>query len=311
MSREATLLEPSLTPAANGPLARRSGRFVRRLPLAPTVATLILALFFGAALLAPLIAPYDPRDQDLSRALLPPVWLGSAASTSHLLGTDQLGRDELSRLLWGARVTALVIALAILAAGVAGTIAGLVSGYLGGTVDSVLMRLVDIQLSIPALVLAIALASVLKPGFRNIVVILVIWSWAPFARVVRSDVLAQRSRDYVLQARVVGCTPLRVMYRHILPNVANTILVLVTLDIGRFVVFEAGLSFLGLGVQEPSPAWGSMLAAGRTYVVDAWWLAVIPGVAILLVSLAGNLCGDYITDRLDPRLRGRRKAATG
>jgi peptide/nickel transport system permease protein len=271
------------------------------MPIAPIVAGIILVVFYTSAATAPFISPHDPREQDLSRRLIPPVGFGEDADWSYPLGTDQLGRDQVSRLISGARVTALVVTTAIIASGVIGTIAGLVAGYYGRWIDMALMRVVDIQLSIPALLLAIALASTMDPGVKNIFIVLVVWSWAPFARVVRSDVLSQRSRDYVASARVIGCTNNRIMFRHILPNVVPVISVLCTLNVGRFIVFEAGLSFLGLGVQEPSPAWGSMLAAARTLIVDAWWLAVLPGVAILLVSLAANLLGDYASDRFDPR----------
>jgi peptide/nickel transport system permease protein len=295
-----------VTAATHPPVAlgRRgvAGRMRRlRMPLGPSVAAVLLVLFYTAAILAPVLAPHDPREQDLSNRLLPPVGFGEEAEWAYPLGTDQLGRDQVSRLITGARVTAAVVTTAILASTVVGIVAGLLAGYFGRWTDTLLMRVVDIQLSIPALILAIALASTMEPGVQNIFIVLVVWSWAPFARVIRAEVLSQRSRDYVSSARVVGCSDRRVMFRHILPNIVPVISVLATLNVGRFIVFEAGLSFLGLGVQEPAPAWGSMLAAARTLIVDAWWLAVVPGVAILLVSLAGNLLGDYLSDRFDPK----------
>lgn len=279
----------------------RSLKAVFRIPLAPLVAIVLLVLFYSSAVFAPVVAPHDPREQNLSNRLLPPVGFGDEAQWQHPLGTDQLGRDQVARLMWGARVTALIVTTAIVVSAIIGTVAGLAAGYYGRWIDIVLMRIVDIQLSIPALILAIALASTMDPGVKNIFIVLVVWSWSPFARVVRADVLSQRSRDYVSAARIVGCSNRRVMFRHILPNIIPVISVLCTLNVGRFIVFEAGLSFLGLGVQEPSPAWGSMLASARTLIVDAWWLAVLPGVAILLVSLAANLLGDYASDRFDPR----------
>jgi peptide/nickel transport system permease protein len=288
----------------------RVARVARRVPLSPAIAAAVLALFFGSAALAPLIAPYDALHQDLSEARVPPVPFDPRSTMAHPLGTDQLGRDELSRLIWGAQITALVVPLSLLVVIVVGTGSGLLAAYCGGALDLLLMRLVDVQLSIPPLILAIALVYALGPGLTSIVIVLVVWSWARFARIVRADVLTQRDRDYVVAARAIGGSAARVMVRHLLPNVANTVLVLATLDIGRFVVFEAGLSFLGLGVKKPSAAWGSMLAEGRAFIVDAWWLAVMPGVAILLVSLAGNLLGDFLTDVLDPRQRGAKYATT-
>ena len=300
------------TLAASLTLHRAVGaiRATKRLPLSPIVAGAILLAFFGGAALAPCIAPYDRQHQDLAAARIPPVLFDASGAWKHPLGTDQLGRDELSRLIWGAQTTALIIPLSLLVVVVVGTASGLLAAYSGGVIDLVLMRLVDVQLSIPPLILAIALVYAIGPGFSGIVIVLVVWSWARFARIIRSDVLTQRDREYVLAAAAIGCSPWRVMLRHILPNIGNTILVLATLDIGRFVVFEASLSFLGLGVKKPSAAWGSMLAEGRAFIVDAWWLAMIPGLAILLVSLAGNLLGDYLTDVLDPRQRGAKYAST-
>lgn len=281
-------------------------RRLSRPPLVPALCVLIILGFYGLAVFAPILAPYGPLDQDLSRSFIPPVWTSAEGTWAFPLGTDQLGRDQLSRLIWGAQITAIVVTTALLVGTVVGTTAGLIAGYMGGLVDGIIMRLVDAQLAIPSLIFAIALSAALGPGLQNIFIVLVVWAWAPFARVVRSDVLSQGGRDYVLAARSIGAVKLRIMFRHILPNVANTILVLVTLDVARFIVFEAGLSFLGLGVQEPSPAWGSMLATGRRYVVDAWWLAVLPGLSIMAIALAGNMLGDYLTDRLDPRQRGVR-----
>ena len=269
------------------------------------VATVLLAIFFGSALFASYLSPYDPTNQEIQTRLLPPVGFGADAQWAHPFGTDQLGRDELSRLIWGARITSAVLTSSILAATVIGTLVGLMCGYFGGWFDLIGMRIVDIQLSIPPIILALALAAVLKPGVQGVVIILIAWSWAPITRVVRAETLSQRERDYVHAATALGATSRRVMLRHILPNVLPSLLVLATLNVGRFVIFESGLSFLGLGVQEPTPAWGSMLAAARTLIVDAWWLAVIPGVAIMGISLSANMLGDYLTDRFDPRRRRR------
>lgn len=269
---------------------------------APLVPLAILTVVILAAVLAPAIAPYDPVAQNIDLRLTPPFW-SEGGTPDHLLGTDQLGRDTLSRLIFGARISLVVAGITIFVAGLIGVSLGVMSGYFGGLLDTIVMRTVDIQLSIPALLLAVALAGILSPGIENVLVILIVWNWAGFARITRGEVMSLRERDFVALARVAGCSPARILLRHILPNVMNTVIVLATLDVGRIIIFEASISFLGLGVQNPIPAWGNMLADGRSYIVDAWWLAVFPGVALLVTCLSANLCGDWLRDALDPKLR--------
>jgi peptide/nickel transport system permease protein len=298
------------------PLRRRRGidwgdlwRGLRRAPLVPTA---ILALIIGAAVFAPWLAPADPNAFQLTDKLIPPAWQ-EGGSTAHLLGTDQLGRDVLSRIIYGARIACVVVAITIVAAGLLGITLGLLAGYLGGWVDALVMRIVDIQLSIPAILLAIAIAGATVNtnvgGFKvagvpaNVLVILVIFNWAPYARVVRGETLSLKQRDYVALARVAGVRPLTIMRRHILPNVFNSVVVISTLDIAGVILFEATLSFLGFGVTQPTATWGSMLSDGRKFIVDAWWLAAFPGLAITFTTLAANLLGDWVRDALDPRLR--------
>jgi len=286
---------PFELPVSENRPVRRLTRAIH-LPVGPGVAAVLLCIFYSAAIFGPSLVPHDPREINLSNRLVPPIGFGDEATWRYPLGTDQLGRDQVSRLITGARVTALVITTAIVGHRFRNH-SSLISGYFGRTVDIILMRLVDI-FAIPALILAIALASI-RILYKNIFIVLVVWSWAPFARVIRAEVLSQRSRD-MSRRQSHRCTDARVMLRHILP-MSSRHFVSATLNVGRFIVFEAGISFLGLGVQEPAPAWGSMLAAARTLIVDAWWLAVIPGVAILTVSLAGNMLGDYLSDRFDPK----------
>jgi peptide/nickel transport system permease protein len=269
------------------------------IPLAVLVGVVVVAA------LAPVLAPASPTAQSLPDRLTPPFWQ-EGGSTAHLLGTDHLGRDVLSRLIYGARVAVLVVVLTITAAAIIGTLAGLIAGYFGGVVDAVVMRIVDIQLALPALLFGVLLAAVYGAGLKSAIVIIVVWSWAGFARVIRSETLSLREREFVALARVAGMPWWWILWKHLLPNVFNTVLVLATLDVAVVIVFEASLSFLGLGVVPPTPAWGSMLAEGRNYLTVAWWLITMPGIAIFAVCLSGNLFGDWLRDRLDPRLRQTR-----
>jgi peptide/nickel transport system permease protein len=264
-------------------------------------AAIIVVLVF-VAVLAPLLAPYSPTAQSLPDKLLPPVWL-EGGSARHLLGTDVLGRDVLSRLLYGARVSLTVAVAALLAGGGVGLAVGIVSGYLGGRVDSVLMRVVDATLTFPTILIALLLAVSLGAGLRTMVIAITLILWARFARVVRGEVLAVKTRDFVALARVHGCSHLRIMGVHILPNVMNTFMVLLSLHVGFVILVEASLSFLGAGIPPPTPSWGQMVADGRGHIASAWWLSVLPGAAIMLVVLACNLFGDWLRDWLDPRLR--------
>ena len=268
----------------------------------PWTAFVIIAVMVVVAVFAPLIAPHSPTEQSLPDKLKPPAWQ-EGGSTTHLLGTDLLGRDLLSRLVYGARVSLTVAAFALLSGGLIGLAVGIIAGYLGGRIDSILMRVVDATLTFPTILIALLLAVSLGAGLRTIVIAITVIIWARFARVVRGEVLGVRARDFVSLARVHGCSSPRIMLVHIVPNVMNTFMVLLTLHIGFVIIVEASLSFLGAGIPPPTPSWGQMVADGRSHIASAWWLAVMPGAAIMLVVLAFNLFGDWLRDWLDPRLR--------
>ena len=270
-----------------------------RLPWTSLV--IILAMVF-VAIFATVLTPHSPIDQTLSDKLLPPFW-EEGGSTKYILGTDIFGRDVLTRMFYGARVSLIVTALALLVGGGIGLLIGVVSGYIGGRVDSVLMRFVDAASAFPAILFALLLAVTMGQGLRTLIIAISVLLWAGFARVVRGEVLALKQRDFIALAKVHGCSPVRIMATHILPNVLNTFMVLVTLHVGVVIVAEASLSFLGAGIPPPTPSWGLMVAEGRGKIASAWWLSLIPGIAITLVVLAFNLFGDWLRDRLDPKLR--------
>ncbi|KUJ38584.1 peptide ABC transporter permease [Streptomyces sp. NRRL F-5122] len=280
-----------------------SGSVVLRALLRNKLAVLALAvlvLLLAAALFAPLIAPYDPNAQDLLLRLRPPAWQ-DGGSGAHPLGTDQLGRDMLSRVIYGARVSLLVGAGAALLAGAIGTVVGLVSGYFGGWADRVLMRLADIQLAFPALLLALAIVGFLGSGLWYVILVLGFTGWVSYARVVRSEVMSLRSRDFITEARAIGVTDATIMRRHLLPNVMAPLATIATLHVAAAVVTEASLSYLGLGVPKETVTWGSMLADGQLYLGTSWWVAVFPGIALMLTSLAINITGDALRDVADPK----------
>ncbi len=254
------------------------------------------------ALAAPLLTPFDPVEQDIAGRLKEPG-ARDAAGRAHPLGTDHLGRDILARIIFGARPALLVGFAAVMISGLIGLVAGLVSGYFGGKVDDVLMRLADIQLAFPFILLAIAVIGVLGPSLQTIIIVIGVSSWVVYARIVRGAVLTLREREFVQAAQALGGGDGRVVFRHILPNALTPWLVVATLDMARVIVIESALSFLGLGVQPPTPTWGGMLADGRVYISTAWWLATFPGLAILVTVLGINLFGDGLRDTLDPRLK--------
>jgi peptide/nickel transport system permease protein len=255
-----------------------------------------------AALAAPLVAPFDPLEQDIGQRLREPGWQ-DAQGRVHPLGTDHLGRDILSRIVFGSRIALLVGLAAVVISGVLGMVIGLVAGYFGGRMDDFLMRLADVQLAFPFILLAIAVIGVLGPSLRNIIIVIGVSSWVVYARVVRGEVLSIREREYVHAAVALGSRHWRVLMTHVLPNTFTPWLVVATLDMARVIVIESALSFLGLGVQPPTPTWGGMLADGRVYLSTAWWLATFPGLAILVTVLGINLFGDGLRDTLDPRLK--------
>jgi peptide/nickel transport system permease protein len=276
-----------------------------RIDIAATLATLLLLAFVIVAVLAPVLAPHDPTLGKLSARLLPPAWIDTGRS-EFLLGTDHLGRDVLSRLIYGARISLSVGLAAVLVAGTLGTTLGIVAGYLGSFADQLIMRVVDAWMAMPSLVFAIFLAAMVGQSTVNVVLILGLVYWTRYARLVRGEVLSLRERDFVKLAIVSGAAPLRIMLRHILPNVVNTTIVLATLMLGVVIVTEASLSFLGVGVPPPQPAWGLMLADGKqAMMVGKWWLTVLPGLCIMLTVLSASVLGDYLRDRLDPKGRMR------
>jgi peptide/nickel transport system permease protein len=263
---------------------------------------LVVLVVMLAALAAPLVAPFDPLEQDIGQRLREPGWQ-DAQGRVHPLGTDHLGRDILSRIIFGSRIALLVGLAAVVISGVLGMIIGLVAGYFGGRMDDFLMRLADVQLAFPFILLAIAVIGVLGPSLRNIIIVIGVSSWVVYARVVRGEVLSIREREYVHAAVALGSRHWRVLMTHVLPNTFTPWLVVATLDMARVIVIESALSFLGLGVQPPTPTWGGMLADGRVYLSTAWWLATFPGLAILVTVLGINLFGDGLRDTLDPRLK--------
>lgn len=262
----------------------------------------VLLMIIVMGLSAPWIAPHDPTVPSFRNRFAPPAWM-EGGSWEHPLGTDQLGRDLLSRIIWGARASLKVGAVVIAFATVVGIFMGLVSGYYGGWVDVVIQRLSDILLAFPYLVLAIALMAVMGPGFGNLILALVYKEWVTPARIVRGEILAAKNAEYVEAARAVGAGDAHIMWREILPNTMSSVIVVSTLRVAWVILMEASLSFLGLGVQPPDPAWGSMIAQGREYIFSSWWLATFPGIAILLTVLGINLLGEGLRDALDPRLR--------
>ena len=262
----------------------------------------VVAVVILCAVGAPLVTVFDPIEQDINQRLKEPGWR-NAAGQAHVLGTDHLGRDILARIIYGSRVALVVGLSAVLISGVLGMAIGLVSGYFGGKVDDFFMRLADIQLAFPFILLAIAVIGVLGPSLRNIIVVIGVSSWVVYARVVRGEVLSIREREFVQAAIALGSRNGRVVLRHVLPNAFTPWLVVATLDMARVIVIESALSFLGLGVQPPTPTWGGMLADGRVYLSTAWWLATFPGLAILVTVLGINLLGDGLRDTLDPRLK--------
>jgi len=283
--------------------AQLPSRFGLLRPDFPVIPVAILASIAIMAVFADLLAPYNPEIGSLAARFKPPFWQ-AGGSTAHLLGTDQLGRDVLSRLIFGARVSMVVGFTAVIFAGVVGTTLGIISGYLGGWVDQVIMRITDAWLALPALTFAIFLAAIVGPSEMNIVIILGLAYWTHYARIVRAEVLSLKEREFVRLAIVAGCSKRTIMWRHVLPNVVNSAIVLASLMLGVVIVAEASLSFLGVGVPPPKPAWGLMLSDGKQgLMVGYWWLTILPGACIMLMVLSANLLGDWLRVKFDPQLR--------
>ncbi|MFX0200491.1 MAG: ABC transporter permease [Candidatus Hodarchaeota archaeon] len=259
-------------------------------------ATILIIIIF-AALGAPLISPFHPNTGNLLERLQPPLTKG------HLLGTDTLGRDLLSRIIYGARISIAVGVTAVGIAGTFGTFMGLISGFYRGWIDRIIMGFVDMQLSFPFVVLALTIAAILGASFHNIIITLALSSWVIYGRLVRGEVLAIKEEQYIQASYTVGLPDWRIITMHILPNVIPSVIVLASLEVGRMIIAEAAISFLGFGIQPPTPAWGNMLSEGRDYITTSWWLTVFPGSAIVIITLAVNLVGDALRDKLDPKFR--------
>jgi peptide/nickel transport system permease protein len=290
---------------AEAPRSRRQARLgqlylawlaFRRNPLAVTGFVIILALLLAAAA-APLLATHSPIAQDLTARLTPP------GAAGHLLGTDELGRDIWSRLVYGTRITLVIVVMVVLLVAPIGLVVGAVAGYAGGWLDAVLMRVTDIFLAFPRLILALAFVAAIGPGIENAIIAIAITAWPPYARLARAETLTIRHSDFIAAARLQGASATRIVVGQVLPLCLSSVIVRVTLDMAGIILTAAGLGFLGLGAQPPSPEWGAMISSGRRFILDQWWVATMPGIAICIVSLGFNLLGDGLRDVLDPKQR--------
>ena len=291
-----------------GKKLKKAWKWQSRYPVIPIIILLVVvvcALFADLAWLGlpdVRLAPYAPNDMSLGDRLTPPFFMGEG-SWEHILGTDNIGRDILSRMIYGARISLSISLLVIAIATIVGMILGMVAGYARGNVDSFIMRVTDAALSFPALLIALLLAVSLGPSFFTVVLSLSALSWAPYARMMRGEVIRLRDEDFVAQARIIGASPFRILMRHLFPNIVNTLVVLMTMSVGLVILIEASLSFLGAGVPPTTPTWGSMASDGREKIVKGWWISLFPSLAIGLVVLSCNFLGDWIRDKMDPRLR--------
>lgn len=295
-----TLAPPIDVPAAPAAGSSRVWRKLARNPAALTGVVILLAVL-GAAVFANYVSPHDPARQSLIRRFTPPLWV-QGGNAAFPLGTDQVGRDILSRIIYGARVSLIVGVAAVAVSLTVGVSLGLLSGFLGGRVDTAVMTVVDVTLSFPQLLLALAFVAALGPSLVTIIVVLGLTGWERYTRVVRAEVLALREKDFVEAARAIGVGPARMLLRHLLPNTFSSIIVMSTLQVAQAILQEAALSFLGVGTGSAYPTWGQMISLGRDFVTVAWWLPTFPGLAILLTVLAINLVGDRLRDALDPRI---------
>ena len=273
---------------------------MRSLPILPVV-TIVFLLLVG--IFAPVISPYPPLDGDLDLRNVEPTWLSENNESPYLLGGDHIGRDVLTRIIYGTRISLIVAGTVLFFGTFIGTLLGLLSGYLGGVVDEIIMRLVDFMYAIPFILVVLVAAVLWSPSLMLVIILLSIFTWPPFARQVRAETLSLKQMDYVSLAKICGTSPLRICLRHILPGLFNTVLVMASLQVGSLVVTESVLSFLGVGIPAPAPSWGSMVAEGRNYMSTAWWICLFPGLAILLIVFSMNFLGDWLRDKLDPRLR--------
>ncbi|MEX0761203.1 MAG: ABC transporter permease [Dehalococcoidia bacterium] len=283
----------------NPTISLKRPSFIVRWPVIPST---ILGFLILLAIFAPLIAPHPPLEASLADRNAPPVW-SDEGSWNRILGADVIGRDILSRVIHGARLSLLVAFVALVSGVVVGTTLGLVSGYFGGVIDEIITRIVDVWLGLPFILVALVIAVVVGPSLGTMVMLLALLAWTPFVRNVRAEVLSLKSREYVAIAQITGASTTRILIRHLLPGVFNTVMVLASLRIGQLILTESFLSFLGAGIPPPAPSWGAMISDGLNYVRDAWWISVFPGIAIFLTVMSLNFLGDWLRDWLDPRLR--------
>jgi peptide/nickel transport system permease protein len=295
---ELTDLGPTRADAAAG---RASLRRLRRLRWG-LVAASVLLLIVASAVLAPWIAPHDPLSVNIRHRLAPPAWMDKGTG-EHLLGTDQVGRDLLSRMIHGGRVSLVVGVAAVLMSATIGVLLGLAAGYFGGNVDWFIMTFINVMLTFPFVLLALAVIAVLGPSLGNMIIVLGVAGWPIYARVVRAETMAIREREFVLAGRALGMNHARIVFRQIVPNLISVIVVIATLQVAQVIILESFLSFLGLGIQPPTPAWGNMLGEGRVYMLNSWWIATFPGLAIFVTTLVINLMGNALRDWLDPHLK--------
>lgn len=283
---------------------KRVKQFIKELIRCRTafLGAIIVLSFILIAILAPFVTPHDPLKASIVNRLQPPFWIEGGSST-YLLGADEIGRDILSRIIYGARVSILVGLVTVAISGFLGTLLGSFAGYFRGHFDAILSRFADLLLSFPYLIFAIFLMSIVGPGFFNLIVILCFKSWVNFFRLSRGEMISEKTKEYVEAAQALGESDTKIIFKEILPNIIHSLLVLATLRVGFFIILEASLSFLGLGIQPPTPAWGSMINAGRAYMLSAWWVSTIPGIALLILVLSINLLGEGLRDILDPRLK--------
>lgn len=305
MNQPITDSAPSAEPTIATPARPRESaltttlRILRRWPVVPII---LVSLMLIAAIFAELLTSYDPTRDDLLARNTPPFWQ-DGGTTEHLLGTDPLGRDILTRIIYGARIS-LLIAGIVLGVGTAfGLVIGLISGYAGGTIDEILMRVVDFTFAVPFILVALVTVIVFGQSFALVIILLTVFSWSNVARQTRGETLSLKTREYVDYARVAGASTFRILFRHIAPGLINTVIVVTTLSLGGLILTEASLSFLGVGIPPPTPAWGVMVAEGRNYIYTDWWVSFFPGFAIMLSVMAFNFLGDWFRDRYDPRLR--------
>jgi peptide/nickel transport system permease protein len=287
---------PALASTGAVDAPRRDRRWPPSIPLA------VVSILIVCALGAPVLAPRSPVEGSLGERLIPPMGL-EGWKAEHPLGTDRHGRDVLSRLVYGARISLSVSVVGILLTGTLGSLIGLIAGFYGGWTEAVLMRLVDVSLSLPGILIAVLLSVAFEPSFTNVIIVVIFLLWPSYARLTRGETLGLKQQDFVALARTAGCSNGTIMFRHIVPNLIPSILVLATLHVGYVIVLEAALSFLGVGIPPPTPSWGVMVADGRGLIERAWWVSILPGIAILVTVLSLNMLGDWVRDRLDPKLR--------